>query len=371
MNGRRVAADLAVVYRTYTRNPIALFFSLIFPIILIGLFGLIFSSIGTGATTLYVVNDDHASNASTAFLADLNQTTVVRVVTVNVSSSSFPTWLGQHDDPVGLVIPSGFQANYTANRSVTVLLYIDPQDAASTGAAQGAVSGVVNAFNLHAACPKGSNCTPLLSVQTATVGSPDFTTIDYLIPGLIGFSVLTSPMFSLVDISSSYRKEGIFRELSLTPLTRGEWLTSRIVWYVLLTFVSAAIVIGFGVLLFSAHVHLALGLLPFLVVGPFFFVSLGMLCGSAAKTPESAALIGNIVTFPMMFLSGTFFPVASFPSGLQLFAHLLPLYYVIDGMNQVMLFGNGALALTDFLTVLVASVVVFVLAVRLFRWRDE
>jgi ABC-2 type transport system permease protein len=371
VNGRRIASDLRVVYRTYTRNPIALFFSLIFPIILIGLFGLIFSSIGTGTTNLYVVDDDHGSPTSVAFLSALNNTTVVKVVTVNVSASTFAAWLGDHDDPVGLILPAGFQTNYTANHTVNVTLYVDPQDAASSGTVVGAVNGVVSAFNLQAACSGHPTCKPLVGVRLAQVGSPDFTTIDYLIPGLIGFSVLTSPMFSLVDISSSYRKEGIFRELSLTPLTRGEWLTARVVWYVLLTFAAAAIVVGFGVLLFSAHVHLSLGLLPFLVVGPFFFVSLGMLCGSAAKTPESAALIGNIVTFPMMFLSGTFFPVQSFPNGLQLFAHLLPLYYVIDGMNQVMLFGNGAQALTDFLVVLVASVVVFVLAVRLFRWRDE
>jgi ABC-2 type transport system permease protein len=107
------------------------------------------------------------------------------------------------------------------------------------------------------------------------------------------------------------------------------------------------------------------------VVGPFFFVSLGMLCGSVAKTPESAALIGNIVTFPMMFLSGTFFSVSGFPPTLQAVAHVLPLYYVIDGMNQVMLFSNTNRALLDLAIVVVSALVVFALAVRLFRWRDE
>jgi ABC-2 type transport system permease protein len=371
VNGRRIGADLAVVYRTYTRNPIALFFSLIFPIILIGLFGLIFSSVGTGTTTLYAVDADHGSTPSVQFLSALNNTSVVKVVTVNVSVASFAAWLGDHDDPVGLVIPDGFGANYNADQPVNVTVYTDPQDAASSGAVLGAVNGVVNEFNLEAVCPKGGSCTPVVGIQGAQVGSPNYTTIDYLIPGLIGFSILTSPMFSLVDISSTYRKEGIFRELSLTPLTRGEWLSARIVWYILLTLASAAIVIGFGAGVFSAHVKLNLGLLPFLVVGPFFFVSLGMLCGSVSKTPETAALIGNVLTFPMMFLSGTFFTVSSFPPGLQTVARLLPLYYVIDGMNQVMLFSNTARALTDLAIVLVASVVTFLLAVRLFRWRDE
>ena len=374
MNGRRIGADFKIVVRSYTRNPGALFFSLIFPIILIALFGLIFSAVGTGATTLYVVNEDHASAPSVAFLSALNNTTVVSVSVVDVNASDFATWLGQNDAPVGLVIPAGFGAAYEQNRSVNVTVYTDPLDAASSGAVEGAVVGVVNAFNVEhisRTCGGGPGCTPVVGVTSPQVGSRVYSYIDSLIPGLIGFSILTSPMFSLVDVSSSYRKEGIFRELSLTPITRSEWLVSHIVWYVLLTFISAGIMIGTGVALFGAHVTLTVGLLPFLVLGPFFFVSLGMLCGSVSKTPETAALIGNVVTFPMMFLSGTFFSVSSFPKGLQTFSHVLPLYYVIDGMNQVMLFGNATRALQDLAVVAIGSAIVFALAVRLFRWRDE
>ena len=371
MKPRHLGAEFTVVYRSYTRNPVALFFSLIFPIILIGLFGLIFSAVGSSPVSLYVVNDDHNSSTSLQFLSALSNTTVVSVNVVEVNASQFAAWLGQNDYPVGLVIPAGFAANYTHNRSVNVTVYTDPADAASSGEVLGAVQGVVNEFNLRSACGQNRTCGTVVGVDTANVGSPVYKYIDYLIPGLIGFSILTSPMFSLVDISSSYRKEGIFRQLSLTPLTRSEWLTARIGWYVLLTFVSAGIMLGMGVALFGAHVNLTLGLVPFLVVGPFFFVSLGMLCGSAARTPESAALIGNIVTFPMMFLSGTFFTVSSFPPGLQTVARLLPLYYVIDGMNQVMLFSNAARATVDLGVVLVAAIIVFVAAVRLFRWRDE
>jgi len=371
-----IGADLKVVVRTYLRNPVALFFSLFFPIILIALFGLIFSAIGTGTTTLYVVNEDvtasgHFSNVSVEFMNALNQTHVVSVDVVNVSSSDFSSWLGQNDYSAGLVIPRGFQADFYANRSVNVSLYTNPQDASTGGEVAGAVQGVVNYLNLNHACYPRTNCSTVVGVTNFNVGSQVYKYIDYLIPGLIGFSILTSPMFSIVDITSSYRKDGIFRQLSLTPLTRSEWLTSRVIWYVLLTFVSAGIMLGTGVGLFGAHVRVTLAMVPFLVVGPFFFVSLGMLAGSVAKTPESAALIGNIITFPMMFLSGTFFQVSQFPSGLQMFAHILPLYYVIDGMNQVMLFSNTTRAVYDLAGVLVAGVVVFLLAVRLFKWRDE
>jgi len=371
-----IAADFRIVSRTYFRNPVALFFSLIFPIILIALFGLIFSAAGSSTVTLVVVNEDHNPGGvgytptSVAFLSALNNTSVVSVQVVSVSAQNFSNYLGQNGDSTGLVIPAGFQADYRSDRPVNLTVYTDPQDAAAGGTVLGAVQGVSAAFNLHAVCGTGS-CAPVIGFTNANVGSQVYKYIDYLIPGLIGFSILTSPMFSMVDIASSYRKDGIFRQLSLTPITRGEWLTSRVLWYVALTFVTASIMIGAGIFLFGAHVTLTLGVIPYLVVGPFFFVSLGMLAGSVAKTPESAALIGNIITFPMMFLSGTFFQVSSMPPGLQEFARILPLYYVIDGMNQVMLFQNAPRALLDLLVVLIGSVVVFLLAIRLFKWRDE
>ncbi len=366
MRWTRILADFKIVVRSYVRNPVALFFSLIFPIILIALFGLIFSGSGTAVIPMTVLNLDHNSPASQEFMDALNSTSFVKLSFVNWSASSFAANLGANDDTVGLIIPEGFEANFTAHRAVNVTLYTDPEDAASAGQAVFVVSEVTNAFNLKAA-----NGSAILGVNTENVGSPVYTYIDYLIPGLIGFSILTSPMFSMVDIAASYRKEGIFRQLSLTPLTRAEWLSSHILWYMSLTFVTAGIMIGAGIVLFGAHATVSLGLIPFLVAGPFLFVSLGMLMGSVAKTPESAALIGNIVTFPMMFLSGTFFPVSDFPPGLQAFAHVLPLYYVIDGMNQVMLFANAARALTDVLVVFGIAVVFFLLAIRFFQWRDE
>jgi ABC-2 type transport system permease protein len=362
----RIIADFKVVTRSYLRNPVALFFSLIFPIILIALFGLIFSAASSTSVAITVLNEDHNSARSQQLFSALNNTTIVTLSFVNWNASNFAQNLGSNDDSVGLIVPAGYGASVDSRHPVNVTLFTNPQNAAESGAAISVLQGVTSAINLET-----YNGTAIVGFETQNVGSPVYTYIDFLIPGLIGFSILTSPMFSMVDVAASYRKDGIFRQLSLTPLTRAEWLTSHILWYTSLTFVTAGIMIGAGIVLFGAHVQVTLGLIPFLILGPLLFVSLGMLAGSVAKTPESAALIGNIITFPMMFLSGTFFPVSSFPPGLQTFAHFLPLYYVIDGMNQVMLFSNTAQALQSAVIVLIMAVVVFALAVRFFKWRDE
>ncbi len=72
-----------------------------------------------------------------------------------------------------------------------------------------------------------NNAIPIIGITSATVNTQQTKYIDFLIPGLIGFSILTSPMFSLVNISSEYKKTKLFKQLSLTPLTKMEWLTSK------------------------------------------------------------------------------------------------------------------------------------------------
>jgi ABC-2 type transport system permease protein len=366
MNPSRIYADFKITANGYIRSGVGLFFSLIFPIILIALFGLIFSG-GSNPPTLYVLDADHNSRASQTLLSALNQTGAVKVSLVNdAAPAGFSSYLSSHQDPIGLLIPSGFEQAYANHSRFNLLLFVQPGDAAAAGAAQGAVEGVISYLNLRAA-----NGTPFLATTVGQVGGVSYSLVDYLVPGLIGFSILTSPMFAMVEVTATYRKEGLFRQLSLTPLTRAEWLTSKILWYSVITFASAAIMIVMGAGVFHTHLLLNWAILPFLFMGPFLFVSLGMLAGSVARSPESAAILGNLVTFPMMFLSGTFFPVSSFSPPLQAVAHILPLYYVIDGMNQVMLFGNVTRALGDIGIVLVLGVILFVAGVYTFRWREK
>jgi ABC-2 type transport system permease protein len=106
-------------------------------------------------------------------------------------------------------------------------------------------------------------------------------------------------------------------------------------------------------------------------LGPMLFASLGMLVGTVTKNPETAGVIGNIVTFPMMFLAGTFFPISIMPTYLQSIAHVMPLFYIVEGLNNVMVYGNVLGALIDLAVVGVITAVIFALAVKLFKWRED
>jgi ABC-2 type transport system permease protein len=366
MNGRRIRSYFVAFAKGYLRNPIGLFFTLVFPVILILIFGALFANSGSSAVPLYVENLDHNSLASVSFLKALNETGAIHVNVISPNAGNLSAFLAKNSKTAGLLIPAGFQAALANKTPVNVVVYTNPSAASQAGIVIGAVSGVESAFNL-----KEAGGTVVLSSSFLNVGSQIYNYIDYLIPGLIGFSILTSPMFSMVDISSSWKRDKLFRQLSLTPLTRAEWLTAAMSWYVLLAVVAAFVMIFVGRSVFGAHVSVVPWMFPFLAAGPVLFVSLGLLAGSVARSPETAAVIGNVILFPMMFLSGTFFPVSGFPAYLQTVAHVLPLYYVIDGLNEGILFANGSGALRDILVVVGVAAFLFVAAVRVFSWHEK
>ena len=366
MNPRRILAYFPAFAKGYLRSPIGLFMSLIFPVILILIFGAVFSNVGTQQVPLTVENLDHNSPASLQFLAGLNATGAVTVNVIAPDSGNLSDYLSQHSLTAGVEIPAGFGDDVANHSTVDLLVFTNPSSGGESGIVQGAVLGVANGMNLRLA-----GGTTVVSLIFLNVGSPLYAYIDYLVPGLIGFSVLVSPMFSMVNISSTWKRDKLFRQLSLTPLTRSEWLTATFLWYVVLALVSAVLLVAVGRLAFNAHVTITVLSLPFLVVGPILFVGIGLLAGTVSSSPESAGVIGNIITFPMMFLSGTFFPVSLFPPWLTTVAHALPLFYVVDGLNASMVFSNATAAYTDALIVLVLAIAFAVVAARMFKWRED
>jgi ABC-2 type transport system permease protein len=371
-SGKRILSDFKVFSRGYLRNKFGLFFGLVFPIILILIFGAIFSGNSSGTINVYAQNQDTGPfpspqmNIGLQFLNYLNTSKTVRITMVD-ASENFSQYLAAHSTSDGIVIPANFSASYLAGNPINVTVYGNPT-ATSSAIVSGTVAGIMNFFNLNY---YKQNALPIIGIEPATVNAQQTQYIDFLIPGLIGFSILVNPMFSLVNISSEYKKTKLFKQLSLTPLTKMEWLASKIMWYFVLTVASFLLMVAVGVFAFGAHVTLTIGLLPFLIVGPTLFASLGMLVGTVTKDPETAGVIGNIVTFPMMFLSGTFFPISIMPTYLQNIAHVLPLFYVVEGLNNVMVYGNYTGAIVDIAVIAIIAVVIFALAVRFFRWRED
>ena len=309
---KRILSDLRVFGRGYLRNGVGLFFGIVFPVILIILFGAIFSNTSNTSVTAYIQNQDTGPfaapqlNISEQFVEALNGT--VNGVKYNGTwplqlqsvspSDNFTQYLKDHSSSNGIIIPANFSADYLAGKPITVTIYGNPTES-SSGIVTGTVDGVINAFNLKYYNPDAS---AIITTESATVNTSQTKYIDFLIPGLIGFSILISPMFAMGNISSEYKKVKLFKQLSLTPITKMEWLISKVIWYIFLSVISFLMLVAVGVFGFQANITLTLWLIPFLVLGPMMFCSLGMLVGTLSKSVETASVIGNVITFPMMFL---------------------------------------------------------------------
>jgi ABC-2 type transport system permease protein len=368
-SARRTISDLRLFGRGYLRNVAGLFFGLIFPVILILIFGAIFSGNNTGKVTVYLQNQDTSVpppfvDISGNFTEALNSTAILNVQSVD-ASENFTKYLSDHSSSDGIIIPANFSVNYALQQPINLTVYGNPTQS-TNGIILGVVNGITDFFNLQRY--GGSH---IIGLETATVGYESPKYIDFLIPGLIGFSILVSPMFSMVNIASEYKKSKLFRQLSLTPITKFEWLLSKILFYIVLAVISFLLMAAVGIFLFDAHITLTVWLIPFFILGPMMFCSLGMLVGIATKSVETASVLGNIITFPMMFLSGTFFPISMMPEYLRSFAHVLPLFYIVEGLNNVLVYGNYTAALVDITVIAAVAIVIFVAAAKLFKWRED
>ncbi|MGA3018905.1 MAG: ABC transporter permease [Bryobacteraceae bacterium] len=203
------------------------------------------------------------------------------------------------------------------------------------------------------------------------VNEPGSRYIDFLIPGLLGMNLMGSAMwgmgFSIVDA----RRKKLIKRMVATPMPRHYYLLSFVLSRLLLLVVEVGVVLGFGALVFHVPVRGPFtGLAVLCVLGSMLFCSLGLLTASRAQTIEAASGLMNAVMMPMWICSGVFFSAQRFPDAVQPVIKALPLTAVIDALRASMLQGAGLAQVAPQIAVMGGWLVVcFGLALKLFRWR--
>ena len=365
----RVLADAKAFGMQYLRSRTGTFFALAFPVIIILLFGAIFSGSGTTSLPLYVQNLDNTP-ASWRFVSALNNTTIL-VYNPIPADVNITTYIKQNSINTALLIPVGFGDNVTRAQngdptaSVTVTLYGNPTQS-SFGIAAAAVGGAVTGYNFQEL-----RTPPVVHMTTGTISERGEKYIDLFLPGIIGFTLLTTPLFGMTGICGEYRTRKYFKFLATTKLTKAEWLMAKILFYTVLMFASVALIMTAGVLVFHMDGTVTPMAVLLIIAGTFEFTSLGMLLGIFIKDTETSAAIANAIGFPMMFLAGSFFPIDLFPPYLRSVANALPLTYINEGLHATMVLGNDATALIDLVITAVIGVVFFVVAARGLSWKSK
>jgi ABC-type multidrug transport system permease subunit len=335
-------AQLTLVrFLEFIREPEALFWVFIFPILLAAGLGIAFRNRPADVLKIAAVTPQVAQSLRTDKLLDVEQLTpsaaeeALRTGKVALLATPGPNGsVVYHYDDTN---PDGRTARMLADRAVQ--------------RAAGRVDPVRSSDQL--------------------MREPGSRYIDFLIPGLLGMNLMGSAIWGMGFAIVDARRKKLMKRLVATPMPRHYFLLSFLLSRLLMLVVEVGVVLGFGALVFGVPVRGSfLDLFLLCLVASFAFSALGLLLASRARTIEAASGLMNSVMMPMWIASGVFFSAQRFPDVVQPLIKALPLTAAIDGLRMNMLQGAGLMQLGPQLGVLGAWLVVcFALALKLFRWR--
>jgi ABC-2 type transport system permease protein len=354
----RIVADLKAFALQYLRNPIGAFFAIAFPIILLLVFGAVFSQSESPEVPL-PVQDLDGTYLSSQLMWTMNQTGSVEITMIS-PTADIDDHIRDNSLSAALVIPAGFNSTAGNNNSVNVTLYAD-QSASSYGVIVGTVGAAVEILDKNLDIPGRVVPDQVVGMETADIVGEDFVFIDFFLPGMIALTVMLNCLMILSALAAEYKSKGYFKLLQTTPLKKSEWILSKVIWYLIIMFVSILLMLALGIGAFGVKVTITPLAVALVLAGIFLFASMGLLIGAWAKDSDSAATVGNAVGFPMMFLSGLFWRLEMMPDAV----------YFAEGMRSTMIYGNDSGALIDLVVVVVLAVVFFIAASKLMSWKEK
>ncbi|HEY9450662.1 MAG TPA: ABC transporter permease [Gemmatimonadaceae bacterium] len=349
---RRGLADYSLVqltlvrYKEFVREPEAVFWVFVFPILLAAGLGIAFRNRPAGKQHVAVVSS--APGASTVAGA-LGRDSSLAVQLLDDSAAAL------------------------ALRTGKVAIVVEPHDADSVTYRYDDTRSDALAARLITddALQRASGRQDPVAVAESHVRERGSRYIDFVIPGLLGMNLMGSGIWGLGFAIVDSRRKKLLKRLIATPMPRAEFLLSfllsRLTWLML----EVITLLGFGVLVFGVPLRGSLPALALIcLIGALSFGAMGLLIASRAKTVEGASGLMNLVMMPMWVFSGVFFSSANFPKAMQPFIQALPLTAVNDALRANMLQGASLGAVAGELAIAMAWLAVcFVLALKLFRWK--
>jgi ABC-2 type transport system permease protein len=348
--------------RSFTRDRSALFWTLAFPLIFVVLFGSIFSGGNADRTVGFADLDVTPASAQlrTAFAG------VPNVHLADGSEADLLARMRKGDLSAVVVVPMGYgQTVAGRNGSADVTVFTDPSQSSADAATRQLVGFVLSSVNQAA-----SGVPPAVQPTFEPIQTNDLTFISYLVPSILGMSLMQLGVFAAIPLVAD-RQKLILKRLHATPLRRWQLVGSNVLMRLLIAVVQTVIIVGVGSALYHVEIAgswLLIGAL--ILLGSLVFIALGYVIASFASTEDSANGMVSAVQFPLMFLSGTFFPIDAMPDALRTVARALPLTYLGDALRQVMVDGTPFSPLWLCFLVLGGWLVVcFGIAARFFKWQ--
>ena len=341
--------------KRFIRDKMSLFFTFLFPLIFLLVFGSIFNNQST-SFDIAIINNSQTEFAKNFIKGakDNAKDSILKIKDVKDMDEAREKL--KRSELNGIIeLPSDFGK-----------VKGEAKGSEQTGSALTAVMNqIANKINMHMGQPEA----PLKAAGKA-VGDEQLKAFDYTFTGLLAFSLMSMGVFGLANQMPAEKQRGSYRRLRAAPFTSGQLIISMAIHYTIISLLSLIMMIVVGTLLFHFNMRgdwLLFSLMS--VISAMMMVGLGLLIGGWAKNENQSAPLSNLISFPMMFLSGAFFPAFLFPEWLRGVTQFIPMTPVVDGFRLIMTEQASLIeVLPQIGTVAAWVVVIYIAAIKLFRW---
>lgn len=368
---KRILTIITGALRTWYRSKSTLFWTLAFPILLMLLFGAIFSVSNDPRFEFYIQNQDiisgEATPLSTTFITMLNETGVLNIKMVD-SNENTADYIDEKGIEILLLIPVDFHQNCLTQNASIILKTVPPEVDTTSATIREVVGQIVEVFNT---VTTGQIPPQVVTIQIESLVSDNYSFIDFFVPGLIGMTLMTTGIFGAVGWNTRNRELGILKKLATTPLSKFEYIIGVVLFQLVLSAISITVILVAGVLVFDLRVFPTIYSIILIASGAITFPGMGMVIARFVKETDSADAAANAITFPMMFLSGSFFPLEMMPEFLREIAKILPLTYLNNGLRDSMVYGNASSALYNTAIVLALGIMFIIIGSLITSWRED
>ncbi len=348
--------------RAIFRSPSAVVFSIAFPLIFI----LIFGFIGSGGRVSLSVAFAKKSDTLNPIYSTLKNVAGFKIINKPEDKLKEDLEKGRVTALIDIQ-PSGNAKNpYTI--TLTSSEAVNPQNLQVLQSILNAVIAGINQQNYP-----GTQSIAVINKDIKQVPGRVYRTIDFILPGQLGFSLLSSGVFGVAFLFFNLRQQLVLKRFYATPIKRSYIVLGEAISRVIFQMLTAVIIIGVGH--FAFNFTLVNGFITFLNIMILSFVSLilfmgfGFIVSSVAKTESTIPPFANLITLPQFLLAGTFFSIDAFPSWLQPICRVLPLTHFNNAMRNIAFEGAGLLDCTKELGIIgIWIVLIYALAFKTFKW---
>lgn len=350
----------------FMRDPLALFFTIVFPLIFLFVFGGLFGSDNDVSFNVALINKADNSFAKN-YVQKIKDSGLLKVNEEATTLDQAKEKMNRGELDAAIELPADFGAvkkhqDYPSGQAKVYYTKNSEQAGQTLASIIQAEFKEINTKFVKAP-------TPFTAVSEST-NDRELSQFDYTFAGLLGFSIIGLGIFGPVNVFPELKKQGILRRLSTTPLKVWQYFVSNVISQTIVGLLTMSVLFIVAIAVF--HLNIVgnyLELILFLALGIITILGIGLALGGWAKNERQAAPLSNIVVFPMMFLSGTFFPRFLMPEWLQNVSAFLPLTPIIDGIRLIATEGKHFVDLgVQFGIIGVWLVVIYFIAFRVFRW---